>query len=218
MKNVRIILIGPPGGGKGTQAKLLQDKYGIVQLSTGDILRAAVKAGTAVGLEAKAVMEIGQLVSDDIVIRIIADRIKESDCLNGFILDGFPRTVAQAEALDDLLTVQKLILNRVIEVHVPDEILIQRITGRFACALCGVGYHDVFQRPRREGTCDSCGSSEFIRRKDDNKETVQLRLQTYRAQTTPLFPYYEGRGLLQVIDGTMSVKNVAQQLEKVLAT
>ncbi|KAF0118074.1 MAG: adenylate kinase [Rhodospirillaceae bacterium] len=162
MKGVRIILMGPPGGGKGTQAKLLQDKYGIVQLSTGDMLRAAVKAGTPVGLEAKAVMESGGLVSDDIVIRIIADRIHEGDCANGFILDGFPRTVPQAEALDRLLAERQLTLDRVIEVRVPDAMLVQRITGRFACAKCGAGYHDLFQKPTVEGQCDSCGGTEFV--------------------------------------------------------
>ena len=217
MKGVRIILMGPPGGGKGTQAKLLQDRYGIVQLSTGDMLRAAVKAGTPVGLEAKAVMEAGALVSDDIVIRIIADRISESDCANGFILDGFPRTVPQAEALDRLLAERRLTLDRVIEVRVPDAMLVQRITGRFTCAKCGAGYHDLFQKPRVEEQCDSCGGTEFTRRKDDNEETVKSRLQAYHAQTAPLLPYYETKGVLKFIDGTLSIDDVTKQLETALA-
>ncbi len=216
-KGMRIILMGPPGGGKGTQAKLLQDKYGIVQLSTGDMLRVAVKAKTPVGLEARAVMETGGLVSDDIVIRIIADRIAESDCAQGFILDGFPRTVAQAEALERLLTERKLTLDGVIEVRVPDEMLVRRITGRFACAKCDAGYHDTFQRPKVDGKCDSCESTEFIRRKDDTETIVTSRLHAYHEQTAPLLPYYKDKGLLTVIDGMASIADVTKQLEKALA-
>lgn len=217
MKGMRIILMGPPGGGKGTQAKVLQDKYGIVQLSTGDMLRAAVAAGTPVGKEAKAIMEAGKLVSDDIVVRIIADRIGEADCANGFILDGFPRTVAQAEALDKLLVDRKITLNSVIEVRVPDQMLVERITGRFSCAKCGAGYHDSFQKPKKAGSCDVCGNTEFIRRKDDNAETVKSRLEAYHAQTAPLLPYYEKQGLLRVIDGTLPIDEVTKKLEQALA-
>lgn len=216
MKGVRIILMGPPGGGKGTQAKLLQAKHGIVQLSTGDMLRAAVKAETAVGLEAKLVMEVGHLVSDAIVIRIIANRLEESDCLKGFILDGFPRTIAQAKALDKLLVERGLFLDRVIEVRVPDKMLVQRIVGRFACAKCSTSYHDVFQPLKNDGVCDSCDSVEFVRRKDDSEETVKSRLEAYHAQTAPLLPYYDSKGLLKIIDGTMSIKEVMKELEKAL--
>ena len=217
MKGVRIILMGPPGGGKGTQAKLLQERYNIAQLSTGDMLRAAVKAKTAVGLEAKTVMESGQLVSDDIVIRMIAERMQWNDCLQGFILDGFPRTIVQAEMLENLLAEQQLALDQVIEVRVPDEMLVQRITGRFSCAQCGAGYHDVFQRPRVEGVCDFCGSIHFIRRDDDNEKTVRSRLKDYHAQTAPLLPYYASKGLLRVIDGSRSIEDVTEQIEKALA-
>ncbi|MFN3075702.1 MAG: adenylate kinase [Alphaproteobacteria bacterium] len=216
MKGTRLILMGPPGGGKGTQAKVLQDRYGILQLSTGDMLRAAVAAGTAVGKEAKAVMEAGKLVSDDIIIRMISERIDQPDCANGFILDGFPRTVPQAEALDGLLTGKKIALNCVIEVRVPDTMLVERITGRFSCAKCGAGYHDKFQKPKVDGKCDSCGGTEFIRRKDDNAETVVSRLEAYHAQTAPLLPYYEKKGLLRVIDGAASIDDVTVQLEKAI--
>ncbi|VBB68572.1 Adenylate kinase [invertebrate metagenome] len=212
MKGIRIILMGPPGGGKGTQAKFLQDRYGIVHLSTGDMLRAAVEKKTAVGLEAQTAMESGQLVSDDIVIRIIADRLKESDCVHGFVLDGFPRTVVQAEMLEQLLVDQPL--TQVIEVRVPDEMLVQRISGRFACAQCGAGYHDVFKQLRVEGVCDVCGSTMFTRRKDDHEETVKARLQAYHAQTAPLLPYYSNK--LQVIDGAASIEEVMKQIEMVL--
>ncbi|MEO5374969.1 MAG: adenylate kinase [Alphaproteobacteria bacterium] len=217
MKGTRIILMGPPGGGKGTQAKVLQDKYGIVQLSTGDMLRAAVAAGTPVGREAKAVMEKGGLVSDDIIIRMISARVDEKDCAKGFILDGFPRTVPQAEALDRLLSEKGMALDRVIEVRVPDAMLVERITGRYSCAKCGAGYHDSFQKPAREGVCDGCGGTEFTRRKDDNAETVVSRLDAYHKQTAPLLPYYEKKGLLRVIDGTLGIDEVTRLLEKALA-
>lgn len=217
MKGTRIILMGPPGGGKGTQAKVLQDRYGIVQLSTGDMLRAAVAAGTAVGKEARAIMDQGGLVSDDIIIRMIADRIGEKDCANGFILDGFPRTVPQAEALDKLLTEKGVKLDGVVEVRVPDAMLVERITGRYTCAKCGAGYHDSFQKPRTVGVCDGCGGADFTRRKDDNAETVVSRLEAYHRQTQPLLPYYEKQGLLKVIDGTLDICEVTKLLEKALA-
>jgi adenylate kinase len=216
MKGKRLIFMGPPGGGKGTQAQRLQEKYGIVQLSTGDMLRAAVSAGTEIGLKAKAVMDAGKLVADDIMIGIIDERFDQSDCVNGFILDGFPRTVPQAEALDRLLAEKGLQLDAVIELRVPDALLVERITGRFTCAKCGAGYHDTFKRPKVDGICDVCGSTEFKRRADDNAETVGSRLEAYHAQTAPLLPYYEGQRLLRVVDGTRDMDQVTKELEEIL--
>ena len=216
MAGKRIILMGPPGGGKGTQAKRIQERYGIVQLSTGDMLRAAVAAGTAVGKQAKAVMDAGKLVSDDILVAMIAERISQPDCANGFLLDGFPRTTPQAEALDKLLADKGLTLDKVVEVAVPDERLIERITGRFTCAKCGEGYHDKFKQPKKPGVCDVCGSTDFARRADDNAETVKARLKAYHAQTAPLLPYYEKKGLLMVIDGDRDMDVVTTDLIKVL--
>jgi adenylate kinase len=208
--------MGPPGGGKGTQAKRLQDRYGIVQLSTGDMLRAAVKAGSPVGLQAKAVMDAGKLVSDDIMISLISERIDQADCGNGFILDGFPRTIAQAEALDKLLKDKGIKLDKVIEVTVPDEKLIARITGRFTCSTCGEGYHDTFKQPKRPGTCDACGGTTFSRRADDKAETVVARLKAYHDQTAPLMPYYRAKGTLEMIDGDREIDAVSRDLERVL--
>jgi adenylate kinase len=212
----RVILMGPPGGGKGTQAKRIQDRYGIPQLSTGDMLRAAVAAGTPVGREAKAVMEAGKLVSDDLVIAIIADRLDQADCGKGFILDGFPRTIPQAQALDKLLASKSMKLDAVIEVQVPDEKLISRITGRFTCGTCGEGYHDSFKRPQKDGVCDKCGGTNFVRRPDDNAETVKARLKAYHDQTAPLLPYYAKEGLLRVIDGDRDMDVVTRELEATL--
>lgn len=217
MEGKRIILMGPPGGGKGTQARLLQDEFGIVQLSTGDMLRAAVKAGTEIGLKAKAVMEAGQLVSDDLMVGVIRARIAEPDCAGGFILDGFPRTIPQAEALDAMLAEMGMDLDAVIEVRVPDGMIVERITGRYSCAKCGAGYHDTFQKPKVEGVCDVCGSTEFIRRKDDTAETVETRLEAYHRQTAPLLPYYEKRGLLKTIDGAAPIDDVTRQLVDAVA-
>ena len=211
-------MMGPPGGGKGTQAKRLQDRYAIVQLSTGDMLRAAVAAGTEVGKQAKVVMDAGKLVSDDLIIDMISERIDQPDCANGFILDGFPRTVPQAEALDTLLQSKGIALDKVIEVSVPDSKLIARITGRFICSKCGEGYHDTFKQPKVDGVCDACGSTEFTRRADDNEETVTARLKAYHAQTAPLMPFYEQKGLLEVVDGDRSMDAVADDLERVLGT
>ncbi|WP_184261352.1 adenylate kinase [Novispirillum itersonii] len=218
MKGKRLIFMGPPGGGKGTQAQRLQEKYGIVQLSTGDMLRAAIAAGTETGKKAKAVMDAGKLVSDDIVIGIIADRLGDEDTRNGFILDGFPRTVAQAEALDVLLKDRDLALDAVIELRVPDSLLVERITGRFTCAKCGQGYHDSFKTPSVDGVCDSCGGTEFKRRADDNAETVTSRLEAYHAQTAPLLPYYEAQKLLHVVDGTRDIDVVTGDLETILGS
>ncbi|MDX2223451.1 MAG: adenylate kinase [Rhodospirillaceae bacterium] len=216
MAGKRVILLGPPGGGKGTQAKRLQDKYRIVQLSTGDMLRAAVAAGTEVGRKAKAVMDAGQLVSDELMVAMIAERIDQPDCGNGFILDGFPRTIPQAEALDTLLRSKGLKLDGVIEVRVPDARLIDRITGRFTCAKCGEGYHDRYKRPKKDGVCDVCGGSEFKRRADDTEATVKQRLAAYHAQTAPLLPFYEARGLLRAVDGDRDMDAVSADLERVL--
>lgn len=213
---MNIILMGPPGGGKGTQAKILQDKYGMVQLSTGDMLRSAVASGSDIGKRAKAVMEAGQLVSDEIVIGIIDERLDQPDAKKGFILDGFPRTTAQAEALDALLTRKGLRLDAVIEIRVPDAFLVERITGRFSCAKCGAGFHDTFQRPAKDGVCDTCGGTEFIRRADDNAETVTKRLGAYHDQTAPLLPYYQGKGVLQVVDGTLPIDEVTSHLAGLL--
>ena len=216
MAGKRLILVGPPGGGKGTQAKRLQDRYRIVQLSTGDMLRAAVKAGTALGKQAKAVIDAGKLVSDELIVAMIAERILEADCANGFIFDGFPRTVPQAEALDKLLKNKEIRLDSVIEVAVPDARLIERVTGRFTCAKCGEGYHDKFKQLRKAGVCDVCGGTEFSRRADDKAETVVARLKAYHDQTAPLLPHYERQGLLKVIDGDRDIDVVAAELERVL--
>lgn len=214
---MNLIFLGPPGAGKGTQARMLAESKGYIQLSTGDMLRAAVAAGTEVGKKAKDVMERGELVSDDIVIGIISDRIDEPDCANGFVLDGFPRTVAQAEALDSLLTEKSKNLDAVIEIKADDERLVERITGRFTCAKCGEGYHDVFRRPKQDGVCDKCGSTEFTRREDDNEETVRTRLKAYHAQTAPLVNYYGASGRLKSVDGMLEIAAVKQQIEEALA-
>lgn len=214
---MNLILLGPPGAGKGTQARMLAESGGLVQLSTGDMLRAAVAAGTDIGAQAKETMERGELVSDNIVIGIISERIEESDCAGGFLLDGFPRTVAQAEALDEILTRKNKTLDAIIEIRADDEQMVERITGRFTCAECGEGYHDTFRRPVTDGICDKCGGSEFSRRKDDNQETVRSRLRAYHAQTEPLVGYYGGNGRLKSVDGMLDIKSVNRQIEEALA-
>ncbi len=213
---MNLILMGPPGAGKGTQAKMIEDAHGLVQLSTGDMLRAAIAAGSALGREAKDVMERGELVSDDIVIGIISSRIDEPDCGEGFILDGFPRTIAQAEALDGLLAEKGKTLDLVVEMQVDDERLVDRITGRFTCASCGEGYHDSFKRPAEEGICDKCGGTTFTRRDDDNEETVRSRLAAYHAQTKPLIGYYAAAGKLKAVDGMGDIAGVRRQIEEAL--
>ena len=212
-----IILFGPPGAGKGTQAQRIEKNHGLVQLSTGDMLRAAVAAKTHYGQKAAEKMAAGQLVSDDIVIGIIADRIKEDDCKNGFILDGFPRNVAQAKALDVMLKEEGVKLDAVIQMEVDDEALVDRVSGRYTCAKCNEGYHDTNLKPKVEGVCDVCGGTEFKRRADDNAETVGKRLEEYYAQTAPVLPYYAEKGILQQVDGMAAINDVTAQINAVLA-
>jgi adenylate kinase len=213
---VNIILLGPPGAGKGTQASRLEHERGMVQLSTGDMLRAAVAAESEVGLKAKAVMEAGDLVSDEIVNGILSDRLSESDVENGFILDGYPRTTAQAESLDRLLAEKGMKLDYVIEMVVDEDVLVDRITGRFACGACGEGYHDRYKLPKVDQICDVCGASEFKRRKDDNAETVRTRLEEYRTKTAPILPHYEPKGIVRHVDGMAAMDEVAAQIEAIL--
>jgi adenylate kinase len=213
---LNLILLGPPGAGKGTQAKKLTDERGLVQLSTGDMLRAEVASGSPLGLEAKKVMDAGQLVSDAIVIGMIDKRTDQPDCAKGFVLDGFPRTEPQAEALDAMLAKKGKKIDAVIELSVDEAALVERISGRFTCAKCGTGYHDKFARPKKDGICDKCGSTEFVRRADDNAETVKARLVAYRKQTAPILPYYKAKGLLHSVDGMADMSDVARQIDRVL--
>lgn len=211
-----LILLGPPGAGKGTQAKRLETKYGLVQLSTGDMLRAAVAAGTETGKQAKEIMERGDLVPDNIIIAMIAERIDQPDVSAGFILDGFPRTTAQAQALDGLLKFKGRRLDHVIELRVNDDLLVDRVSGRFSCAKCGASYHDSFNQPKQEGVCDVCSGTEFKRRPDDNAETVRQRLSAYHEQTAPLSAYYEQQGVLRSLDGMAEIDAITTEMEKII--
>ena len=213
---MNLVLLGPPGAGKGTQAKLLEDSRSLVKLSTGDMLRAAVQAGTALGRKAGAIMESGELVPDDLVIKLIAERMAEGGAGEGYILDGFPRTIAQAEALDLLLKERDKTLDSVIVMEVDDDALVERIAGRFACGYCGEGYHDLYKVPKVEGVCDRCGSAGFVRRKDDNEEVVRARLQAYHAQTEPLIDYYRGQGKVGTVDGMADISTVAKEIDQAL--
>ena len=213
---MNIILLGPPGAGKGTQATRLVESRGMVQLSTGDMLRAAVKGGTPIGLKAKAVMEAGELVSDEIVSGIIGEALDGLAAGTGVIFDGYPRTEAQAHSLDAILTERSRSLDHVIELEVNEDALVERITGRFTCASCGEGYHDKFKLPKVEGQCDKCHSHEFKRRPDDNEETVRTRMAEYRAKTAPILPIYEARGIVSRVDGMADMDDVTVQIAAIL--
>ncbi len=213
---MNIILLGPPGAGKGTQANLIVDQHAMVQLSTGDMLRAAVKAGTPVGLKAKAVMDSGALVSDEIVSGLIGEALDALAPYTGVIFDGYPRTAAQAETLDRILGKRGRKLDHVIELEVDEDALVARITGRFTCAKCNEGYHDLFKKPAIDGICDQCGSTEFKRRPDDNEATVRTRMAEYRAKTEPILPIYEARGLLRRVDGMADIGEVSAAIESIL--
>lgn len=211
-----IILLGPPGAGKGTQARMLQEHFGLIQLSTGDLLRAAVAAGTEAGKAAKAVMEAGQLVSDEIVLAVLQDRMRDPDVAAGVILDGFPRTPGQAAALDRLLDAEGQEVSAAISMEVDDAAMVERVAGRYTCAACGEGYHDRFKTPAVAGVCDKCGGTEFKRRADDNAETVRERLAAYHAQTAPLIAYYEGRGVLERVDAMGRIDEIGQALSEIV--
>ena len=212
---MNIVLLGPPGAGKGTQAKRLETKRNMVQLSTGDMLRQVVASGSELGKEAKRVMDAGQLMPDELMVRLIAEKIGQHR-RDGFILDGFPRTVHQAESLDEMLVEKGLKLDAVIEMKVDEEALIERITGRFSCSTCGAGYHDRFQRPKVDGVCDSCGGTGFTRRADDNEETVRTRMEAYKRETAPILPYYSEKGILRSIDGMASIDAISAKIEATL--
>jgi adenylate kinase len=213
---VNLVLFGPPGAGKGTQSKILTETRGLPQLSTGDMLRAAVKAGTPVGLKAKPVMEAGELVSDEIVTQLIDENLAGLGEDQGVIFDGYPRTLAQAESLDALLARRGRRLDYVIELEVDEDALVDRITGRFTCAVCNTPYHDRYKQPVKAGTCDLCGSHEFKRRPDDNEETVRNRLAEYRAKTAPILPHYEAKGIVRRVDGMASADKVGKAIDQVL--
>jgi adenylate kinase len=213
---MNLILLGPPGSGKGTQAKRIEQAHGIPQLATGDMLRAATLSGSELGLRVKSIMDSGQLVPDDIIIEMIADRIGQPDCRNGFILDGFPRTLPQAQALDEMLAQRGLRLDHVIEIEVDEGALVDRLAGRFSCQRCGASYNERDNLPKVNGVCDACGACEFVCRADDRPETVKARLNVYHRQTAPILPYYRDRGILRCVDGMAEIDVVAREIEAIL--
>ncbi len=213
---MKLILLGPPGAGKGTQARRLMKEHNIVQLSTGDILRLHIAAQDELGLKVKEIMAAGQLVPDDIMVEMISHRIDAEDCKNGFILDGFPRTVPQAQALDAMLEDKGLKLDAVIQLTVDDAALVKRVVGRYTCKICGAGYHDEFQKPQVAGVCDECGGTEFSRRPDDTAATVTTRLNAFHEQTKPILPYYAGKQLLMAVDGMKDIEDVTRQIDELL--
>jgi adenylate kinase len=214
---MNLILLGPPGAGKGTQAKRLEQAHGLVQLATGDMLRAETASDSALGRRIKAVMDSGALVSDDIVIETIEARIASPESEHGVILDGFPRNVAQAEALDAMLARHRLKLDHVILMEVDEAALVDRLAGRFSCRSCGASYHERYHRPKKEGVCDACGATEFVHRPDDRPEAVQKRFEVYRQQTAPILPYYRAKGVLETIDGMGDMDAVARQIEQIIS-
>ncbi len=213
-----MIIIGPPGAGKGTQASRIEEFLGIGNLSTGALLRDAIASGSELGNKAKVLVEGGKFVPDDVMIALVSARIAEPDCENGFILDGFPRTLAQAAALDELLESQGTKVDAVVEIKTQDDVVVERINGRFACKTCGEGYHRAFKTPEKDGVCDVCGGTEFELRADDSEEKIRTRLSLYHEQTAPILPYYEKRGILKSVDGTKDLDNVTQELKEVLAS
>lgn len=214
---MRVILIGPPGAGKGTQARILCERYGIAHIAAGDIFRENIKAGTPLGKQVESILKAGTLVPDEITIKMISERLDKPDCKNGFILDGFPRSVVQAEALEKMLKEKGLILDGVVQMGVDDKLLIERISGRFSCSGCGEGYNDTSKRPAQAGSCDKCGAKDkFTRRPDDSKEVVQTRLNTYHTQTAPILPFYQSRAMLKIVNGMAEMDEVTRQIEAAL--
>ncbi len=213
---MNLVLLGPPGSGKGTQAKRIEQSRGIRHLATGDMLRATTASGSEFGMRVKGIMDSGQLVPDGIIIEMIAARIVEPDCRAGFVLDGFPRTMPQAQALDEMLAKRRLSLDHAINIEVDERVLIDRLSGRFTCAKCGASYHDRLHRPRSEGVCDVCGSREFVHRPDDRPEAVKARLDVYRGQTAPILPYYRAHGILRVVDGMSGIDEVMRRIREIL--
>lgn len=214
---MNLILLGPPGAGKGTQAKRLEQKHGLVQLATGDMVRAAIASGSELGQHIKAIYDAGRLVPDHIIIQMIAERIARPDCTRGFILDGFPRTVPQAEALDAMLAERGQRLDHVILMEVDEAALVDRLSGRFSCGNCGASYHERYHRPKLEGVCDICGSNNFVRRADDRADAVKTRLEVYRSQTAPILPYYRAKGILRTVDAMAEIDEVTRQIESIIA-